>query len=241
MIYFAFSDECGKYKKYPSDNFIRSHPFYIRATYIIKGDDWITLNRNFSNLKNKFGFSLDKEIKWSHLWTLKKRNQDFQFATTLDFINEAIGLIAKLVYIKIIITLTENTKDQYTGENALLKMHIQDTIQRIEMELQVDPNNLCVIFFDPVSNEMNKSFRNVYHDMYESGDFIKTYSHIKDSINLEYSHHSAGIQIADYIAGATNGFFREFEESTNIFNKRIKPFIRKDKTDEPLGWGIIEM
>lgn len=41
MIYFAFSDECGKHKQ-PNKKFIRANPFYIRATYIIKGDDWIT-------------------------------------------------------------------------------------------------------------------------------------------------------------------------------------------------------
>lgn len=256
MIYFAFSDECGKYKNNPSKKFLRANSLHLRATFVIKGDDWIALNSNFTKLKEKYGFPIEKEIKWSYLWKLKKiKNEskiilpdnpvyflkDFQLSTILNFINESIGLIAKLTYIKIIITITQNTENNYIKEISLLKMHIQDTIQRIEMELQYDQNNLCIIFFDPVSDEMNKYFRNIYHDMYESGDFIKKYSHIKDSINLEYSHHSAGIQIADYIAGATNGFFREFKESTQIFNEIIRSFIRKDREDNPLGWGIIEI
>ena len=77
--------------------------------------------------------------------------------------------------------------------------------------------------------------------MCQRGDFIREYSHIKDSLNLEYSHHSTGIQFADYIAGSSGGFLKEYPKSKEIFNVRVMPYLRTGDKGEILGYGIIEI
>jgi len=77
--------------------------------------------------------------------------------------------------------------------------------------------------------------------MCQKGDFIQHYSHIKDSLNLEYSHHSVGIQFADYVAGSFGGFLKGYEKSKEIFNKRIRPYLRTGRNREILGFGIMEV
>ncbi len=87
----------------------------------------------------------------------------------------------------------------------------------------------------------NKLFRNIYFDLYQQGDFIQNYSHIVDSLNLQYSHHSLGIQFADYIAGSFGGFLKGYENSKKIFKNRIRPYLRAGDNNEILGFGIREV
>lgn len=65
--------------------------------------------------------------------------------------------------------------------------------------------------------------------------------HIKDSLNLELSHHSAGIQLADFIAGCFTGFLRGWRFSTESCKELILPYLRKSDDGEVLGYGIREI
>ena len=255
-IYFAFSDENGEYKKDMNEKFIKSSPYYVRATFLMLASDWKKLNMGFRRIKQRFKLPLEKEIKWSYLWPLRNyqrdgrdipENKPFYFLKdrdyneVIDFVDSSLTLLSDLNYVKIIITITSNRHCPRINENDIYKMHIQDNMQRIEMELQDQEDNLCVLFIDSVSEKRNKFLRNVYFDMCQKGDFIQHYSHIKDSLNLEYSHHSVGIQFADYVAGSFGGFLKGYEKSKEIFNKRIRPYLRTGRNREILGFGIMEV
>lgn len=255
-IYFAFSDESGGYEKNRNEKYIKSNPYYNRATFLILASDWKKLNTKFRRIKEKFHLPLEKEIKWSYIWSLfkyQRNGQDisekepFYFLRDrscndlIKFIDLSLALLSNLNYIKIIITVTSNKHCLRIDEDAILKMHIQENMQRIEMELQNQEDNLCVLFIDPVSEEKNKFFRNIYFDLYQQGDFIRHYFHIVASLNLQYSHHSLGIQFADYIVGSFGGFLRGYENSKKIFKNRIRPHLRIGDNNEILGFGIREV
>lgn len=163
------------------------------------------------------------------------------FNKLIGFVYSLLMLLSDLSYIKIIITVTSNRDCPRIKENEIYKMYIQEIMQRIEMELQNKEENLCVLFIDPISKEKNKIFRNIYFRLYQNGDFIEHYSHIKDSLNIEYSHHSVGIQLADYIAGSFGGFLKSHQISKNIFNNRKRPYLRIGDNGEILGFGIREV
>ena len=235
-IYLAFSDESGGYIKDRNNGFINANPYYERATFIILASDWKDINMKFRRIKKLFNIPLEKEIKWSYLWSLYKiqRNglnisekkpfyflKDREYNELLNFIDSSLTLLSELNYVKIIITVTSNIHCPRINEGDIYKMHIQNTMQRIEMELQNLEENLCVLFIDPVSEKRNKFFRNTYFDLCQQGDFIQQYSHIMDSLNLQYSHHSLGIQFADYISGSFGGFLKGYEGSKKIFKKRL--------------------
>ena len=105
-------------------------------------------------------------------------------------------------------------------------------------------DNLAVLFIDPVNSEKDEKFRDLYYSLVNEGDFIK-YSHVKDSLNIENSHHSVGIQIADFISGIFNSILKRDEEhkyefATRLFCKYILPNIRKYRGSK-YGAGIIEI
>lgn len=118
-------------------------------------------------------------------------------------------------------------------------------MQRLEMELRFDDGNLGVLFIDPVSNEKNEMFRQIYYDLFENGDLLK-YKFIKDSLNIENSHHSVGIQIADYISGVFSSILKasdknDYSIGTKMFYDYVHPNLRRDSLGEIHGFGIREV
>ena len=46
-VFFAFSDESGKYKKERTDKFILKNPYYCRSVVLLEAGDWIKLKDEF--------------------------------------------------------------------------------------------------------------------------------------------------------------------------------------------------
>ena len=255
-VFFAFSDENGEYQQNRTEKFVKSHPYFIRATYIIRGTEWKRLSQGYADLKGAHGLPLDKEIKWSYVWSLRNyqkdnrpipENKDFYFLKDfdyhelIDFVKEAIGLLNELNYKKVIITVTYNRYCWSISEISLYKMHLQEHMQRIEMELQNSDGNLAVLFLDPISRKKNELLRNAYHLLYNEGDFIEKYTHIKDSLTFENSHQSVGVQLADYIAGCFSGFLKGYHRSIEMFCEAVDPHLRTSQGGDPFGYGIREV
>lgn len=256
-IYFASSDESGSFRREMSKRYIRSHPYYVRATVIILASDWKKLRNELNSLRQQFRIPNNVEVKWSHIWSIWKHNKNQEkipfkkpycvlgnicsYKDLLDFANNVFGFLANIDTAKIIISVSDNSVPINIPEEWHLERHLQEHMQRIEMELQASQDNLAVLFVDPISEEKDKALRNAYFKIFQSGDFIKNYSHIKDSLNFEFSHHSAGIQLADLIAGCFAGMLRGFSKSAEFFHEKVKPYLRKSPNDQILGYGIREV
>lgn len=253
-VYFIFSDEHGNYLREPTDKQRRKEPYYIRSCILIDGNEWKNLNTQFNELFDTHGIPKVGEVKWNQIWPLRnyQRNndeipadRDFYFLrntdyhNVIDFVEGAIGLLSKLNYAKCILTITFNNHGRQQTE-TIYRFHLQELMQRIQMELQDDENNLGVLFIDPLNKEKNQFLREAYHSLYSSGDLIENYSHIKDSLNFEFSHHSVGIQIADFIAGCTSGMLKGYSRSQEIFRDHVLPVLRKNG-DKIMGYGIREV
>lgn len=253
MIYFGFSDEAGSYKKERSNNFIKSHPFYIRSLVLFDADKWPEINNRFTSLKNKYSLPLDKEIKWSHIWSLYKSKgkpihkskahyflRNFEVDVLCSFVKNTIEILEYYESKIIITSYPNNDTHNLFDEKTFYKMHLQDIMQRIEMQIQ-NEDNLCCIYIDSINETKNRLIREAYHDIYEKGDFIKKYKHIFDSVNIVYSHHSVGVQIADFVAGVFNGFMRGFEKSSDIFKDTIYNKLCTSNDGKIIGIGIVDV
>jgi len=255
-IFFGFSDECGTYQEQKTKRHLRVHPHYIRSTILIKANEWKTLNNSFLELKKQYGLPVEREIKWAYLWQLRnyQKNKDkipkkkdfkflekFDYHDLIDFVEDCLRLINEINYKKIIITHTDNKNCAKINEKAMLKMHLQEHMQRIEMQIQTrTEENLAVLFFDPVSENTDKLLRDIYFDLYNSGDFINSYKHIKDSLNIEHSHQSVGIQLADFISGSFSAILKgrnspNYDRGKKMFYDFIYPNLR---TYNGTVWGI---
>lgn len=259
--YFCFSDECGDYKPSMTAKQLRIHPYFMRTTLLMNSNEWKILNNNFRQLKTKYSLPLDKELKWANLWTLRnfqmnkkeipvkydiKYLEKVDYHILIEFVDEALSLINSLNEKKIIATYTKNATVAAINEKSMMAFHLQEHIQRLEMELQVDEGNLGVLFIDPISNEKNEMFRQIYYELFEGGDFIEKYKFIKDSLNIENSHHSVGIQIADYISGAFSSILKasidnDYSRGVKMFYDYVYPNLRKSWSGEIQGYGIREV
>ena len=113
------------------------------------------------------------------------------------------------------------------------------------MELQSNSDNLGILFVDPVSKDKDQTFREYYVELFRTGDYIKNYSHIKDCISVENSDHSVGIQMSDFISGATNSILKEdgrgfYKIGVDMFKQFVYPNLRKG-WGKVLGYGIREV
>ena len=259
--YFCFSDECGDYKPNMTAKQLKTHPYYIRTTLLINSNEWKALNNSFRKIKTKYSLPLNKELKWANLWTLRnfqknkkeipakydiKYLEKVDYHTLIDFVEESLSLINSLNEKKIIATYTKNSNVPATNEKSMMSFHLQEHMQRLEMELQVDEDNLGVLFIDPISNEKNELFRSIYYELFENGDFIEKYKFIKDSLNIENSHHSVGIQIADYISGAFSSILKasidnDYARGVKMFYDYVYPNLRRGFGEAIQGYGIREV
>lgn len=240
---------------------LKSHPLYLRSTLIINSSEWKKLNNAFLLLKEEYNIPRHLEIKWSNLWSLRNAQKfskkiedetgirhlkDYNYQDLIEFVGRSVELITTLEFKKIIATVTFNSIGQNPKEEQIIKYHLQDTIQRIEMEVQFDNKNLAVLFIDPINNSKNELFRRAYHQLYMQGDFIEKYNCIKDSLNIENSHQSVGIQIADYISGCIGSILKmnstnKYENALSIFNKYIKPNLRVRHDGKIIGYGLVDI
>jgi hypothetical protein len=74
--------------------------------------------------------------------------------------------------------------------------------------------------------------------LHASAEFISHYSNLIESLFLEPSHLSVGIQLADMVAGA---IWRKFERNDDRWYKLLEPSLRKSPTGIVDGYGIIKM
>lgn len=252
-VFFAFVDEVGEYKQESrNDRF----PYYLKACVLIPSKKWKVLSAKRHCLCEECGINTLHELKWNHLWQLYRRDikgMTIKFEGQETFLNQIKhsdaenfieSMLTNLVTFDatIIITVTPNCvfKDKVAKEH-IEKFHYQDLMQRVEMEM-APTDSLAVIISDQLSSSGTEiSIRKSYSRFFKAGDFIKNYSHILDSISFQCSHHSCGIQLADFVAGAIHGFLRNYEFSQKVSRSSIFPRVRCDESGDPFGHGIIDV
>lgn len=257
--FFAFIDDAGNYQQERNDEFTARNPYFIKACIIIPGDKWKILASYRNELIQKNTGQALHEIKWNHIWKLRRRDvlhktlsyrrketflKSISFDSAHNYVKELLAQLPE-IEAKVVFTVTPNCVfHSQVSEKNIERMHLQDLMQRVEMETaaQDQETGLAILFCDQMSGENDEiDLKAKYHELYCSGDFIATYRHIMDSVCFISSHHSCGIQLADFVAGAFNGFLRGYDLSEKIFALQIYAYIRKRVDGHRLGYGIVEV
>lgn len=254
-VYFVFSDEAGAYKAQRGQSFLRAHPFFCRSAIMLRADEWRAIRLDFENLRGVYELPTGSELKWSYVHSIyghRRRGEEIPsdkpyslFSHLSDdqllgFVSESLALLRHCEHCRVVYTFTDNKAIGQIERARLYEMHVQDIMQRTEMELQ-SFDGLGIFFLDPSNAQTDQHLRDAYASLYTQGDFIANYQHVKDSLAFEVSQHSFGIRLADYAAGVFNGFLRTFETSTTWFQELVWPVLRKSPGGDALGYGIIEI
>ncbi|MFB0565661.1 MAG: DUF3800 domain-containing protein [Candidatus Aminicenantaceae bacterium] len=256
-VFFAFSDESGKYKKERNDKFISKNPFYCRSAVLIEAQDWLKLHNEFFTLKKEhLNVEYNQEIKWSYVWSLYKHRQKkekipqlkpyFPFRNhsldlLVEFIRKTFMLLNKCENCQIILTLTFNDREKTkpVETKKIVKLHLNHMLDAVETEMKYIPESVCVVFLNPEEPLLEKQTKEAFSEIYGNQAQLK-YPHIKDSVNFEYFSQSFGSQLADYTAGVFNGCCRLYPQSIDLFRHQIWPKI-VTKENKTIGYGITEI
>jgi hypothetical protein len=256
-VFFAFSDESGKYKKDRTDKFISKNPFYCRSVVLLEAGDWIGLRDKFLSLKKKLlGIDHEQEVKWSYIWSLFKHSQKGErvpknkpyfylrhhsLDLLVDFIRKVLQSLSECRSCRIMFTLTFNDREKTRPleMKKIAKYHIGHVWDLAEKEMRKIPESVCVFFFNREEPALEKCLKEVFFEIYRKSS-PKKYSRLKDSLNFEYLPQSFGGQLADYCAGVFNGCCRLYPQSIDLFRNQLWLKILREQ-NETLGYGITEI
>lgn len=250
--YYIFTDEAGAYNKRPSESFRRSHPFYIRANVRLSASDYRVFQKEIQELNTKYGVPVGEEIKWSDLWEISKGKYraDFLKSFTPDklkgyyrrFFNRVVDKPSLLFIFTVTCVYTQPC---YQAENEVLKFHMQEAFQRIQMDTR--PDGFATVIMDELNQDKVKQLKDACHRMMVEGDFVK-YENVYHGVLTECSSQSAGIQLADYAVGIMNGYLRkhlmsrgDYTFATDLYTEFVLPHLRKHANGTVVGYGVREV
>ncbi len=250
--YLVFTDEAGAYNKKPSETFRHSHPFYIRSNVRFSADDYRKFQNEIEKLNTKYNIPLNDEIKWSDLWRVHKGKYRSEFLKSMPektlegYYRRVFNRAVDKDSLQFIFTITcVYTQSCYHSEEEMLKFHLQEAMQRVNMEAQ--PDDFATIIMDELNPDKVKKLKTACHEIAVKGDFIK-YKNIYSGILTECSSQSAGIQLADFAAGIMNGYLRgallsrgKYEFATDLFHEFILPHLRHHSDGRIMGYGVREV
>ena len=156
-----FTDEAGAYNKRPNEEFRHSHPFYIRSNVRFSADDYRLFQNEIEELNKKYGIPVEEEIKWSDLWEIHKGKYRAEFLKSKS--EDALKGYYRRVFnravdkksLEFIFTVTcVYTQSCYQAEEEVLKFHLQEAMQRVNMDAQ--PNGFATIIMDELNPEIIK-------------------------------------------------------------------------------------
>lgn len=226
--YFAFTDECGVYQKNRSKKFLKSNPFYVRATVIISLEDYIKFQTEMDRLKEELNIKPSIEIKWAHLGNAIKNNYKKTPHTLtkeqiIRYFTDILSLISKMDAVKIYYTFTPNSKIGHVGEAALIKMHLQNALQRIQTTMS-EKDGYAIVVADDL-NDKTKCLKQAIYELTTHGDFV-SYTNIKKSLYVDFSNQCQGLQLADICAGVFTSVLKLISSS------------EKDKHKYTIGYNL---
>lgn len=234
--YYAFSDEAGQYENTCGKRFLKSHPYYVRATLLVKIEEYRDYQYIIKELNDSIGLPASSEIKWSDLWSKKHNQPRTRFIKYIreedlfDYYEQVLSEASKMASMKIIISVTENNKDNGIRKERMMAFHLQEALQRVENELK--GSGFATFIIDELPEDYSNSVRDICYSLINEGDIIK-YKSLYSGVLFERSNMSVGIQLADYIAGISNSIFKSMNSPNNyayakqLFSEYILPRLRK--------------
>lgn len=249
----VFSDEAGQYYKPITLKNIHRDPFYIRSGVFVSTEDYKDFQKFAVSLKREYRIPLNQEIKWSdvnEIQNYRYRNNFLMSFTINDiknYIQTFLEKASKLKSIKYVFTITKNSLNNYSDKDYMLYAHLQNIYQRAQIEANTNNNDFFIVIIDDMDKNTLNKLREKCNNLSLYGDNFLDYNNVNQSLLVENSKQSAGIQLADYSAGIFNSVakkhilsFNGFEFANELYINYIAPNIR-NLNDKILKYGFMKV
>lgn len=248
-----FSDEAGQYYRYPTIKNINSDPFYVRSGVYISTEDYISFQRDIDLLKANYGVPNNQELKWSDIYAVQKKRfrndflKNYSDKDIMEYISYYLNTASKYNSIKFLFTITKNKIQNSADKDYITFIHLQNIYQRAQLDAKNNNSDFYLVIIDDINEETLNGLRKKCSDLLHSGDRFVQYSNVNQSLLVEKSEQSAGVQLADYSAGIFNSVAKRYilsqhnyDYANSLYLSYIAPHIR-NYYKRILGYGIIRI
>lgn len=244
-MYIIFIDESGQpggFNKEINELVKNTSNYFILSGFIIDADEILHIEEKLRNIKLKYGLNPYHEVKWNTRY--KDIGINFKEITNMkkeimqivnNYKNSVIGIVMDK-------ECCYKNKQFIQTHNDLYAVALHLLMERCCMQITDEKGRNTTIpamlFADSRKNDSNNKLdielQNAYLRAKNMGTYFVKFPNFCDTLIFVDSDYSAGIQIADFCAGA---IYRKYEKEDDTFFNILKPSIRTHK-GEIIGAGI---
>ncbi len=244
-MYIIFLDESGQPGGFDKENnklVKNTSKYFVLAGFMINADDILKIEGRMKDIKLKYGLNPYHEIKWNTKY--KEIGIDFEGIMNMkkeiirivnNYKNSVVGIVMDKEYCYKNKKFIQNHNDLYA---IALHLLMERCCMQITDEKGRSTNIPAMMFADSRKNNNNNKLdaelQNSYLRAKNMGTHFVKFPNFCDTLIFADSDYSAGIQVADFCAGA---IYRKYENEDSTFFDILKPSIRKYRK-KILGAGI---
>lgn len=206
--------------------------YFVLAGFMINADQILNIETSLKDIKLKYGLNPYHEVKWNTRY--KDLGIDYNqiidmkkdvMNTVNGYKNSVIGIIMDKEY-------CYKNKEFINTHNDLYALALHLLMERCCMQITDEKgrntNSPAILFADSRKNDSNNKLdielQTSYLRAKNMGTHFVKFPNFCDSLIFADSDYNAGVQIADFCAGA---MFRKYESNDETFFEILKPSIRK--------------
>jgi hypothetical protein len=245
-MYLLFMDESGTPPK-PGAQYPR---YFVIAGVVIPEESWCEVRDDLLGMKIRRG--IRGEIKWRHFAPdndeAKNPMRKLAHADRDAIREEMFGIICTPRYSIVSIAAVCSAEAAYkiasvTGQDDIYHLTYKVVTERFQYFLQDQSRKtrteFGIIVCDHRGVNDDKRLRS-HHQMllHAAGGFTSNYKNLIESVFLQPSHQSIGIQLADMVAGAV---WRRYERNDDRFINLADKSFRRSRSGQVMGYGIVKV
>ncbi len=233
-MYIVFIDESGQpggFDKANNKLVENTSNYFILSGFMIDAEEILHIEEKMRDIKLKYGLNPYHEIKWN----TRYKNIGIDFKQIINMKKEIMGIVNNYKNSVIGIVMDKEycykNKEFIQNHNDLYAVALHLLMERCCMKITDEKGRNTVtpamLFADSRKNDSNNKLdielQNAYLRAKNMGTHFVKFPNFCDTLIFVDSDYSAGIQIADFCAGA---IYRKYEKEDELFFDILKPSIR---------------
>lgn len=224
----------GGFDKEKNELVKNTSKYFILSGFMINADKILHIEEKMRDIKLKYGLNPYHEIKWN----TRYKDMGIDYKKIMDMKKEIMGIVNNYKNSVIGIVMDKEycykNKEFIQNHNDLYAIALHLLMERCCMQITDEKGRNTVIpamiFADSRKNDRNNKLdielQSSYLRAKNMGTHFVKFPNFCDTLIFVDSDYSAGIQVADFCAGA---IFRKYEKEDTMFFEILKPAIRTHK------------
>ena len=236
-MYIIFLDESGQPGGFDKENkklVKNTSRFFVLSGFMIDANKILKIEEKMRDIKLKYGLNPYHEVKWN----TRYKDIGIDYKKIMNMKKEIMGIVNNYKNSVIGIVMDKEycykNKKFIQNHNDLYSLALHLLMERCCMQITDEKGRNtampAMLFADSRKNDSNNKLdvelQNSYLRAKNMGTHFVKFPNFCDTLIFVDSDYSAGIQVADFCAGA---IFRKYEKEDDTFFDILKPSIRTHK------------